>query len=809
MQTLVELLRHAMRRLVRSPGYSLPVLISLSLGIGLNTAVFSVMDDVVRRPLPFANESRLFAIGMRSANSTSPNATPSEGWYVFTRDVVAWRAQSRTLESFALFNAYPQQVAGPAGAEFIEGAVASDNLLTVLAVQPRLGRWFSSEEMESKARVVVLSHDLWRRQYAESPAALGKTLHIRSEPWTIVGVLPKGGGHPPTAEFWTPRDGMVAGDGMVARLRDGVAPTQMNLELTALSPSIVNLRKGSRAAEIISTPLRDHLYGSARPILRLLASAAALLLLIACANIANLSLARTLERQRELAVRLTLGASRKSLVALVLTENLLLALGGVAVGIVLAVWATRAVVALGPEEISRVPDIGVGGTAMAFAFVLAIGAALLVSIAPVLAASDRGIQPLLTHSGSRVAQSRASRRVRYTLVSTQLAVALLLVTSAGLLIRSVQRLTRNDRLGFSPEGVVVATVPMSGAQTRDEGWRQRFTTDLRERIGALPGVKSVGFGPAPLVGGRGDGLREGFNTILYEQDSVQGERKTVLIFVKHVDPGYYATYGLRLRSGRWLETTDGPTSPAIAVLSASAAKRYFPSGDPIGRTLEQPAFKRMEMTPPIVVGVVDDVLQRDLAIDASPEIYLAVAQQRLTPMPTVAVRVDGATAPIVAALRAVLRDIDPSLATSRLQPMEEIIQASLQRHTFLLLLLGIFAGLGLVLAGIGLYAVISYLVTQRTLEIGIRMALGAQRGDVLALVFREGAFLTVVGLAIGLAAAFAATRLLTSFLFEVQAHDVVTFAFAPIGLALVASVASLIPARRAATVDPVRAIRAD
>ena len=809
MQSLFELLRHATRRLMRSPGYTLPVAISLAFGIGLNTAVFSVMEDVVRRPLPYADESRLFVLGMRTARADADEAGVS--FVSSPEEIDAWRSQSRTLESFGVLLESHSLIAGPAGAEYVESAYGSDNLLTVLGVQPSQGRWFTPDEARSNDRVVVISHRLWRRQFAEDPAAIGKVLHVEREPWTIIGVLPRGIGIPVNAEFWRTRvsGGNVRGDMVVARARAGVDPAMMSKELTALSPMMANLRKSYAVAEIASAPLREHLYGAARPVLRLLTGAAALLLLIACANIANLSLARTLERQRELAVRLTLGASRKSLIALVLTENLVLAAAGAALGVVLAVWATRLVVALGPEEIARVPDVSVGATAVAFASLAAIVAALVVSVAPVLAASDRGIQPLLTQAGSRVARTRASRRVRYALVSAQLAVALLLVTSAGLLIRSVQRLTRSDRLGFSPSGVVVATVPMYSGDLRDDGMRQRFVDELHERINALPGVKSVGIGPAPLVGGRGEGLREGFNSILYEYDSIQGRRQVVHIFVKHVDPGYLTTYGLRLRSGRWLEPGDGYYAPTVAVISAAAAKRYFPLRDPIGQPLELRAFKRMMTTAPLVIGVVDDVLQRDLTMEANPEVFLALAQQRATAAPTVAVRVDGPTAPILASFRSVLRDMNPGLATSRLQSMDDIIKSSLRRHTFLLLLLGVFAALGLALAAIGLYAVISYLVTQRTLEIGIRMALGAQRADVLALVFREGAALTVVGLIVGLAGAFVATRLLTSFLFEVKAHDLMTFAMAPICLALVAGVASLIPARRAATVDPVRAMRAE
>jgi putative ABC transport system permease protein len=807
--SLSELLRHAARRLRRSPGYAVPVVVSLALGIGLNTAIFAVIQDVLRRPLPYPDESQLVTAGYRTLRGGSPRADdfPSVTWSLYGHDLEAWREGSRTLESMAVFSSWHMVAAGPAGPEFLEGGTGSSNLLNVLRARTALGRWFATDE--TNANVVVLSHDFWQRQFAGDPKAIGRTVSVRGEPSTVIGVMPPGVGLPLNAEFWVPSQGMF-GEQLVARPRPGVSLTEISRELTTLSPTVARVRERGRVEEVVVRSLREQLFGSARPALRLLTAAAALLLLIACANIANLSLARTLERKRELAVRLTLGASRKSLVSLVVAENFLLAVAGAVLGFMLAALGTRAIAAFGPDDIGRIRDVGVGMNAVLFAGVVAVAAGLLVSVAPVLAATDRGVQPLLSESGARATRGRASRRARYALVATQLAVALLLITGAGLLIRSVQRLTRPDHLGFSANGVVIASVPLFGSEYRIEGRRARLYQQFGDRVRALPGVTAVGFGPPPLVGGRGESLREGFNMIFSHADSTGGERSSTTVFVKHIDAEYLDTYRIRLRAGRAFQPSDDSTGQRVAILSATAARRFFHDRDAIGQSLTLRVFTRGGQQAPVVVGVVDDVLQRDLTMEANPEVFLPLAQQpSIDGLPTVAVRTASATAPLIVALRQVLRDIDPQLAASRLEPMQAIIDASLERHAFLLLLLAVFAGLGLALSAIGLYAVISYLVTQRTLEIGIRMALGAQRHNVFGLVLREGALLTITGLAIGIAAALALSRLLAGFLFDVQPHDATTFVVAPTALAIVALLATMVPARRAAGVDPARAMKAE
>jgi putative ABC transport system permease protein len=762
------------------------------------------MEDVVRRPLPYPDESRIVALGQLWRRDTTLGAPePTVNWMLYGGEYQAWLQGTRTLESTAVFGPDYGTIVGPAGAEFLKGGSSSPELLNVLRTQPIIGRWIARGE--ATERVVVLSHGLWQRQFAGDSNVLGKVLRRAGEPWTVIGVMPPDGGLPIGAEYWVPMPPILAGGELVARPRPGVPLSQVALELKALSPAAGR----GLVTEVVVMPLRERLFGSARGPVRLLMGAAAMLLLIACANIANLSLVRTLERQRELAVRMTLGGSKRSLAVLVLTENFLLAVFGAIVGLVLAVWATRVVVAIGPDEFTRGRSITIGLSSVLFGGGLAILAALVVSVAPVLTATDRGMQPLLSGAVTRTSRSHTTRRVRYALVATQLAVALLLVTGAGLLIRRVQRLTRPDRLGFSPDGVVIASVPLSGADYRVPGKRDRFIRELDQRVRSLPGVQHVGFGPPPLVGGRGEGLSEGYNMIMMHFDTVDGRRRRTTVFVKHIDPGYLDAYGIRLRSGRALDAQDDQAAPRVALLSATAARLYFPDRDPVGQTLDFPLFRRIPVPPVRVVGVVDDVLQRDLTMEANPEIFFPIAQHALDNRPTVAVRTSGPTAPLIAALRRVLRDIDPEAAASRLEPMQDVIDASLSRHAFLLLLLGIFAGLGLVLSAIGLYAVISYLVMQRTLEIGIRMALGAQRSDVLGLVLREGVLLTATGLLIGISAALALTRFLSSFLFEVQPRDITTFAAAPIALSIIAMIAAVVPARRAAAVDPAIAMRAD
>jgi putative ABC transport system permease protein len=800
---IVNIVAHAVRRLRRSPGYTVPVIVSLALGVGLNAAVFAVLDHAVRRPLPFPDDAKLITIGWVTTRGSGA-AEPAPTWETFPNDVTAWRSGSRTIESFALFAETEAAVMGSGPPEHVAGAWASGELLQVLKVQTARGRWFSSAE--TNASVVVLSHSLWQRQFGGDTNVIGKVLRVSGEPKTVIGVMPPGVGLPFDAEYWQPMGEIGMGQA-IARPRTGVSFAQVAAELQALSPRVANVQKYGSTVVIVVRTVRDHLFGTAGPPLKLLFGATLLLLLIACANVANLALTRTLERRRELAVRVALGAGRRSLAALVITENVVLAIVGAAFGVLLAWWGTRIVMAFGPEDILKIPGLGIGTMTVLFAAIVAGAAALAVSIAPVIAVNDMGVQPMLVQAGASTTRGASSPGFRRVLVAVQIATTLLLLTGSGLLIRSIGRLTRPDHLGFDPNGIVIASLSLLSPEYRGTGRGEILMREVLSRARALPGVRGVAIGPPPLVAGRRDGVREGFN-LLFSVRNPANPENTPTVWVKHVDHGYADVYRVRLRAGRLFSASDDSAAPKVAILTASAVKVFFPDRDPLNQVLNQRALTRGGVPAPVVVGVVDDILQRDLAMGAHPEVLLPAAQQPSASWAhTVSVRSTAPPEVIIGALRQILKSLDPTLPATRLQSMQSVVDASLRRHEFLVRLLGAFAALGLALSLIGLYAVVSYLVTQRTLEIGVRMALGAQRSDVLRLVLREGAVLIAVGLGVGVPAAIAFGKVLAGFLFEVKPTDAATLVTATLSLALVALVAAWVPARRASGIDPASTLR--
>ena len=796
---MLQTLRHAWRSLRRSPGYAAAVIVSLALGVGATTAMFTLIDGVLRRPLPYPEAASLLTVGL-----TGPTGTR---WELFDQDLDAWREGARTLESVAVVGGYAAVVAGEALPEWAEGASASANLLQVLGLTPVLGKWFAPEEARpGAARVVVLGHELWQRQFAGDPGVVGRALRIYGDPWTVIGVLPPVAGFPPQAQFWLPggRRGQV-----VARAASGATPELIAQELVRLSPSVANVRRAGRAVDVVVMPLQEQVYGSVAPAVRSLFGATVLLLLIACANVANLSLARALGRRREWAVRASLGAGRRTLASLVIAENLLVAAAGGLCGVVAAYWTSQAFVSLMPAEITLPGTIGVNGAAILFGCAASLAAALVASVGPAFAVAGAGGHHGLAPDGFRAGRSPASRRVRYALVAVQLAAALVLLTGAGLLLRSVARLTALD-LGFNPRGVVIATVNLIGERYRDEARVRRLFEDLGEQARRLPGVESVAFGPAPLVGGHAEGLRDGFNLIytLARPDGTEAPRP--VMWVKYIDVGYLDTFGVRLRAGRGIQETDNGAAPAVALVKARAAALLFPGGRAVGELVPNAPKTLSGGRPITVVGVVEDARQRDVALQAEPEMFVPAAQQRLTmSAATIALRTSADPESLMRPLRQALSSLDPELATTTLTTMAGVVEASLARHRFLLLLLGAFAGLALALAAFGLYAVVSYLVAQRTPEIGLRMALGAGRAQVAGLVAREVTMLVGAGVAAGGTSAFLLSGILASFLYDVTPHDAAVFAGAPLVLAAAACAAAAVPTRRALRIDPACVLRAE
>jgi predicted permease len=801
-------LRFAFISLRRNPRFGIGIAASLALGIGLNTAIFTVVDGVLRRPLPFANPDRLVAIGSVARGSSDE----SINWTSYPQTIQAWQT-ARSVQGVAFYNPLSRVAFGTLAPEYVPGAVASSNFATTLGARLARGRWFTEGELHEP--VVVISDAMWHHQFDADTGVVGKTLRLNGTPYAVIGVMARGMELPVGSNFWIP---MADPFGQaIARLRDGQPLAAADAELTGLSPMRETYARQNQTLDVIVEPLHDHLYGSARPALLLLFGAAVLLLLITCANVTNLSLARALERRRELVMRVALGASHGAIGSLLLLENLLLTIAGGVAGLATAWLATDSLVSLAPPSIAVSGDIRVRGAQVAFVGLLIAGTCVLVSVAPITTSLPKGLAGSLMQSSVRAGRGLGMRRMRQSLVTVQLALTLVLVTGAGLVIHSVQRITRPDHLGFSTDGVVIATIPAFGAKYRVPGVAIDFYRRLRERLRVMPGVQSIASGPPPLISGMGTvGYSEGFNQLVAWSDPTKPRlggtgpsSEASLIWIKHVDAAYKDVFGLRVSTGRWITTADDSASTRVALVNRAAAKLFFGDANPIGRLVDVGALKQNGQAP-VVVGVVDDALQRDLALAANPEVLLPLAQQPgSASIAMLSIKSTASPSATVNEIRRILKTLDPELAPSRLEPMSDVVAASIARQRFVLRLLTLFASLGLVLAAIGLYGVVSYLVAQRTSEIGIRIALGAERRDVVGLVMRESATLAAVGVAIGVPLTLAGTRVLSGFLYQVKAYDLAALSIGPVILAAVAVAAAWLPSRRAAAVDPALTIRAD
>lgn len=796
----VQALRHASAGLKRSPGYVVAVVFSFAFGVGANTSVFAIADRVMYRPLPFADASSLLTVGITNPTGVS--------WTLFSPDLSAWTERATTIRTVALFSHYQAAVSSDTGSEYAEGAFASSSLASMFEHAPRLGRWFDARDMSPGApRVIVVSDALWRRHFSAASDLGSATLRLNGDPVAVVGVMPAGAVLPLQAQFWLPMRS-VQGQ-LIARPANGATLPAIQAELTQLSPSVSNLKRQGRNAEVMVAPLREQLFGAAKPAVGLLFGVTALLLLIACANVANLSLARALDRRREWSVRAALGASRRSLAALVLAENVTLIGAGGILGVIAAYSVSRVFTALAPLEVA-LPNVALFDWRSVFFAAVAIALSVLIaSLGPAFAVTHADLQPTLSRSNGRLGRGPESSRLRRVMVAGQVAIALVLMIGCGLLVRSVIRLTRVD-LGFDPRGVATTSVHLTNARYRQGPRTLQLLNGLTERASAIPGVEGVAVGPLPLVGGLGTGLREGFNALIMRPTRGVGNERPPMVWVKYVNPGYFDVFRIRLRAGRGFLPTDDETTPAVALLNGRAAAVLFPESNAMGQTLVGVPKNVSQGKPITVVGITEDVRQRDVTLAAEPEIFVPVAQQELTMSGvTVSVLTSGDPQSLTVALRQILRELDPELATTRLGTMTGVVDASLARYRFMLQLLGASAVLALVLAMVGLYAIVSYLVGQRTREIGIRIALGARRSNVMILIGREATSLIAIGTALGTGLAIAFGGSLRSFLFEVGPHDPMVFAAAPVFLAAAGVLAAFVPVRRAIRVDPKVALQAE
>ncbi len=809
METLWQDIRFGARLLVRKPGFAAIAILTLALGIGANTAIFSVLNATLLRPLPYKDADGLVLVW-----GTAHGAEIGTRNQISFTDMEDWRQQSHAFEGMVAYTGWSPILSGDFEAERMGGMQVSDGYFTLMKTEALLGRVLLPEEQEEgKDLVAVISYGFWQRKFGGDPGVVGKTVALNSRTYTVIGVLPKDFSSLPAslvdrpADVYRPLAEKYAEDERssrhlrgIARLKPAVGIEQAQGELDVISREMERLHPRddkNRGVRVVT--LYEDLVGNLRTPLLVLQAAVILVLLIGCANVANLLLGQATVRRRELAVRAALGAGRSRLIRQTLTESLLLAAAGGALGFLLASWGTSLIQALGAKVIPELARVELDFRVLAFTMGFTLLTGIVFGLAPALQTSQGNLGEWLKE-GARGSSGRQGR-VRSLLVVSEVALALVLLTSAGLLVKSFLRLRGVDP-GFDPQSVLTAEVALPYAKYPAGPRQVAFFRELMERLSRQPGVRfAAATSVLPESGG-------------FDTTSVAIEGREVAIgelpyWDRYmVTPDYFRALGIPLRRGRLLEQSDNEQAPLVALINETTARLYWPNQDPLGQRIRVPTFGvPFEKAPwRTVVGVVGDVRQYGLDAPRSSQFYVPHAQN---PAGYVTLVVRTATDPLALgpALRREVRAVDKDQPLTSIATMEEVLADSVAGRRFSMTLLGVFAAGALGLAAVGLYGVIAYSVAQRTQEIGIRMALGALPGDVLKLVIGQGMALVAIGVALGLAATLAVTRVLESLLFEVSARDPLTFALVPLGLAAVALAACYLPARRALRIDPLIALR--
>ena len=806
MSTLIQDLRYGVRILLKQPGFTLVAVITLALGIGANTAIFSLVNSILLRPLPFRDPDRIVRLIQASPKLGLPT------WGVSQAGYAAYREQNRSFESIAIYTTTATNLTGTGEPERLPLATVTADFFKVFGVNPLLGRTFvEGEDVKDKNQVCVISHAFWQRRFGGDPNVVGKTLSLNNMPTEIVGVMPPEFKFPRyEIDLWTP----LAHDpkriapyfySVVGRLKPGVDVAQAQTDTTEVvqnygrqNPNVsesVGVSEGNGPRTIV-TPVREVILGRTEKPLLVLLAAVALVLLIACANVANLLLARATSRTREIAVRVSLGASPARVARQLLTESVLLSFIGAVVGVGLAAVGVRMLDKLPISGIVRMEEVSLDGRVLAFTAGLTVFTGLLFGFMPALRAYAMGIASGI-HEGARGTVSH--RRLNSALVAVQFALSLVLLIGAGLLLKSFQRLESVD-LGFNPENTLTMVATLPQAKYDNEEKALRFYDAALERLRNSPGIRAVGltdnlpFGD----GGNMDGV------IVEGQEPPEGANisQTEQAVIQSLTPGTFTALGIRLLQGRDFQTTDNADSPRVAIVDEPLVRRYWPAGDAIGRRL-QITGNRQWLT---IVGIVAGVKHINLAEEKRPHIYSPLAQAP-SPRAAFVVRTDGPPVSAAPTFRAAIREIDPDMPLQRLRPMTEMIGQTLSTQRLTNFLLTAFAIIALTLAAVGIYSTMSVYVGGRTKEFGIKLALGAQPSALRSSVIRQGLWLTGAGVLVGVAGALALTRTIKSLLFEVSATDPVVFTAIPVLLVLVALLACYIPARRATKVDPLVALR--
>jgi putative ABC transport system permease protein len=802
-------LRYGLRMMWKNPGFTVVSVLALALGIGANSAIFSVVNTVLLRPLPYKDPERLVMIWEDDTKGGYPRDTPAAANYV------DWRDQSSVFEGMAAMAEQNFNLTGTGEPEKIEGRRVSANLFSLLGVEPQAGRAFVPEEDQAgRNRVVVISHGLWQRRFGGDAKIINQSLTLNGESYTVIGVMPSHFQFPSREdEVWVPiafTQEEAANRGrhylnVVARTKPGVSLEQAQAEMNTIALRLQQQYPNQNAdLGVAITPLHEQVVGDIKPALLVLLGAVGFVLLIACANVANLLLARAAVRQKEISIRVALGASRLRLVRQFLTESVLLAVLGGVVGLLLSLWGVSLLKAFIPENISQVEAITIDARVLGFTLLVSLLTGLVFGLAPATQASSLNLNETLKEGGRDSAAGSRGNRIRNLLVVTEVAVSLILLIGAGLLINSFLRL-RNVNPGFRADHLLTMQVELPQLKYPEHARRTNFYNELLSRIETLPGVKSAAVTTNLPLYAQGNSIGV---SIEGRPDPAPGQGKRPSVTTRVVSPHYFETMGISLLQGRGFSVQDKVDSPAVALVSETMARRFWPDQDPTGRRLTPGSPTSTDPNDWItVIGVVKDVRQFELVSEARPQMYLSYVQAGFFAPNDLVVRTDLDPLSLASAVRRAVWEVDKDQPVSKIRTMEEIVSESVARQRFSMMLLGVFAALALALAAVGIYGVMSYSVAQRTREFGIRMALGAQRSDVLKLAVGQGLKLVLVGIAIGLGAAFLLTRVMSSLLFGVSATDPLTFITISLVLVGVAVLASFIPALRATKIDPMVALR--
>ena len=804
----------AIRTLRRNPTFALVAVVTLALGIGANSAIFSVLYSITMRPLPYEEPERLAWLSMAFGENPFPASEP---------EYLELAAEAQSFEAMAAYLnwSFRVNVGGMEDPQRVSAGSVTANFLPVLGVQPLLGRGFAEgEDRPGADAVAILAYGFWQRSFGGDERLVGQSISMNGKATTVIGVMPESFRFPGadidliTVNVIDPSNPAGRAShylAMIGRLRPGETLETARAEIAGLTTRWTTDFPGRHGPNerhpIVASDLHDRIVGDVRPTLFILAGAVSLVLLIACANVANLTLARAESRHREVAIRKALGGSRGRLVSQLLTESTIIALFGGGVGLVLALWGVELLTAVGPLDLPRLREVRVDSVVLAFTALVSVGTGLLFGIVPALSASGRDVSAAFKDGSAAATAGGFRMSFRRGLVAVEIALAVVLVVGSGLLIKSLGQLQRVDP-GFDPRGVITMDFSLAAAAYPEPAQMARFHADLVERVEALPGIVSAGsIRVVPLAG------TPGIESVtLIGREHREGDPHW-LGQLQVAGPGFFEALAIPLLSGRPFTVADRANSQLVLLINRAMATTYWPDGDALGKQLklgpDDSTFPTLT-----VVGVVGDVRQSGLEGDVAPQMFVPRQQaafvfNEAARTASFVVRVETDPVSAMRSVRAVVREIDPQLPLANVQTMERVVARSVSDERFMSLVMAVFSSIALALGAVGIYGLMAYSVAQRTREIGLRMALGADKARVLGLVLKQALGMTVVGIAAGVAVALAVSRVVSGFLFEVAARDPVIFVGTPALLFGVALLAAYLPARRAATVDPMVALHGE